>query len=51
MSKVYDGEKTVSSTSVAGKSGDPSEKTSPPTGVGEDMGNKEPLYTAGGNAS
>jgi hypothetical protein len=26
-------------------------KTPPPTGVGEDVGKKEPLYTAGGNAN
>jgi hypothetical protein len=26
-------------------------KTPPPTGVGKDVGKKEPLYTAGRNAS
>jgi hypothetical protein len=29
----------------------PSSKTPPPTGVGKDVGKKEPSYTAGGNAS
>jgi hypothetical protein len=28
-----------------------SSKTPPPTNVGQDVGKKEPLYTAGGNAS
>jgi hypothetical protein len=28
----------------------PSSKTPPTTGVGEDVGKKEPSYTAGGNA-
>jgi hypothetical protein len=31
-------------------SNQPSSKT-PPTGIGEDVGKKEPLYTAGENAS
>jgi hypothetical protein len=30
---------------------EPSPKTPTATGVGEDVGKKEPLYTAGGNAS
>jgi hypothetical protein len=29
----------------------PSSKTPPPTCTGEDVGKKEPWYTAGGNAS
>jgi hypothetical protein len=29
----------------------PSSKTPPPTGVGKDVGKKEPFYTVGGNAS
>jgi hypothetical protein len=29
----------------------PCQNSTPPTNVGEDMGKKEPSYTAGGNAS
>jgi hypothetical protein len=64
LPKIYDGEKTVSSTNVAIK--EMQIKTTLrfhlnpvriaiikplPTGVGKDVGKKELWYTAGGNAS
>jgi hypothetical protein len=46
--KTYHVEKIASLTNVAGKTG---YLPAPTTNIGEDMGIKEPSYTAGGNAS
>jgi hypothetical protein len=51
LKSTYEGEHMIFGLLSLADLAQPSSKTPPTTGVGEDVGKKEPSYTAGGNAN